>query len=347
MCATCAWLTVWPSGSWHIALSGLLHQICFWSSCRKLQCALQRCLYEAPGLTLGEFLFWCNFCCWWTLRSSIQTLFLMTRLGRKVSELLSEHPENFSVFWTSRWGDFLGFGHDCAAWISDLSQKKHRVDSLLMAHRRNIDELFDLRTPAGMSTVSARVEMGNVEISVVSCIFMYFHQVVSTHFPLRITIKTSMTLPWHDPIILRLQMKNDHVCLRHPDHGQRLDPRCNVPTNCHNFSERLRFACRACYVNAGTMVGSLGVLGFHDVFFLHSRFAGPARWQLRPKSSSNCWKLTSGSLSDSEGCADFQLQWWTSWFRGWFRIGIFGIFRYYDFLCKVSEPDPAWHIPAW
>lgn len=273
MCATCAWLTVWPSGSWHMALSGLLHQICFWSSCRKLQCALQRCLYEAPGLTLGEFLFWCNFCCWWTLRSSIQTLFLMTRLGRKVSELLSEHPENFSVFWTSRWGDFLGFGHDCAAWISDLSQKKHRVDSLLMAHRRNIDELFDLRTPAGMSTVSARVEMGNVEISVVSCIFMYFHQVVSTHFPLRITIKTSMTLPWHDPIILRLQMKNDHVCLRHPDHGQRLDPRCNVPTNCHNFSERLRFVCRACYVNAGTMVGSLGVLGFHDVS-CHSRFAG-------------------------------------------------------------------------
>eukprot|EP00434_Breviolum_minutum_P043949 symbB.v1.2.039197.t1/scaffold6379.1/size18568/3 len=93
---------------------------------------------------------------------------------------------------------------------------------------RNIDELFDLRTPAGMST-----------------------------------------------------MKNDHVCLRHPDHGQRLDPRCNVPTNCHNFSERLRFVCRACYVNAGTMV------------------TAPSK----------------------------------------------ELFQLLE--ADVSEPDPAWHIPAW
>ena len=120
--ATCARPTVWPSGSWHSALPGLLHQICFWSACRKLQCALQRCLYKAPGLTPEEFLFWFNFCCWWTLRSLIQTLFLMTRFGREVSELFS-----ISVRWFS--------------WISD-SQKKHLVESLFNGsqaeHRRTL-----------------------------------------------------------------------------------------------------------------------------------------------------------------------------------------------------------------
>ncbi len=169
--------SAWPSG-WHVDLSGLLHQLCFWSSCPKLQCALQRCLYEAPGLTPGEFPMLCNFCgVWWTLRSSIQTLFLMTRLGRKESKLFPRTSGEFFVFLNcfSLWGDFLGFGHDCAAWISVFQySKKHLVDSLLMAHRRNIDELFDLRTPAGMSTVSARVQMGKMEIRVVSCIFMLF-----------------------------------------------------------------------------------------------------------------------------------------------------------------------------
>ena len=145
-------------------------------------------------LTLGEFLFWCNFCCWWTLRSSIQTLFLMTRLGRKVSELLSEHPENFSVFWTSRWGDFLGFGHDvCCLDLGSFPKKTPRrlfVNGSQAEHRRTLWLAHAGRNEHGQRQ-SRDGECGN------QCCFMYFHVFSSGCFQHIFRWELPSRLPWH------------------------------------------------------------------------------------------------------------------------------------------------------